>query len=144
LYFFYIYRYYIESETARKIIFYTGVFFILIAIINPFFQDFIASAQTATYVIGGLILIGCVITYFKQRFTAHTDMPLKNDILFWISLGLLLFYIGYLPIKVLRFYYGLNNLEENAYLRPIHISLILTMYTCFIIGFLRMKKRLAK
>lgn len=140
LYFFFIYKFYIDNEGIKTKIHYASIFFLIVATINPFFEDFITSAQTGTYVVGGLILLGCIALYLKQLFTEKKLPVWKNNILFWISLGLSIFYIGYLPIKVMRFYNLLYGSVEGPNVRLIQYSLIIAMYTCIIIGFLRMHR----
>lgn len=144
LYFFFIYRFYIDNEKIKKTIQIAGIVFLVVATINPFFQNFVASAQTGTYVVGGLIILVCVACYFRQLFTSETKTNWKNNLLFWISLGLLIFYLGYLPIKVLRQYHTVNGTVEGPLIRPIHLTLIILMYISIVIGFIRMKKRLIK
>lgn len=144
LYFFFIYKFYLDNKKIRKGIQYASIAFLIVATINPFFEDFVTSSQTATYTVGGLIILVCTALYFKQVFTTKNEIPWKNDLLFWISSGLFIFFSGYLPIKLLRFYHSTNSIIESTHLRLIHLSLIVTMYLLIIIGFLKMRRRLPR
>jgi hypothetical protein len=67
-------------------------------------------------------------------------LVIKNDLLFWVSVGLFLFYIGYIPIKIIRtWFYKPDSFFEI--LLVIQSSLIIIMYLFFLTGFLWMKKR---
>ncbi|AYN68846.1 hypothetical protein D1013_16390 [Euzebyella marina] len=143
IYFFYIYWYYVENKKNKIIIIYASILFILVSFINPFFQNFIITAQIGTYVVGGIVLLLCIITYFNQCYKEEIFFW-KDNLLIWISLGLLIFYTGYLPIKVSRFIHSVYQTNEAYHVRIVHYSLISVMYLLFIVGFLRMKKRMVK
>jgi len=138
LYFTYIFMYYIKEVKIKKLIKLGMIFFLIIATINPYFQSFFHSTQIGTYVFGAMVLLACIYIYLKQIFKNN-----KNDwgrnLLFWLALGLLIFYIGYLPIKMSRQYLNIPESIEKSIIHPLHISLIIICYSCFITGFLRMK-----
>ncbi|WP_149304108.1 hypothetical protein [Pareuzebyella sediminis] len=144
LYFFRIYTFYLDNEKIKIGIQYASIAFLIVATLNPFYEDFVTSSQTATYVVGGLIILVCSTLYLRQIFTTKNEIPWKNDLLFWISLGLFVFYAGYLPIKILRFYHSIYNITEGTHVRLTHLSLIVIMYLLIIIGFLRMRRRLPR
>lgn len=141
LYFYYIFWNSLVNEKQKRIIVYGGIIFLLIAVINPFFENFMIEAQTFTYVFGGIVLLLCTIFYFVQLRDPNRVFSINRDLLFWLSVGLFIFYSGYLPIKVDRYFNTIYDLRY-LYLRKIHLSLIIIMYTCFIIGFVRMRRRL--
>lgn len=144
LYFLYVFRSYISKTGYRKYILIGGIVFLAISIINPLLQNFVLEAQVFTYVTGGTLLICCSLLYFKELKVKFSKWFLKRDLLSWISLGMLLFYLGYLPIKILRYYRASSALllePEAPYIRRIHLLLILLMYGCFIVGFLKMRRR---
>lgn len=140
LYFFYIFSSFINRQKYKKIILYGGGLYILASLINPFLEDFMLHPQTYAYLIGGITIIISVILYFKNHKVESQSIFGSRDILSWIGAGLLLFYLGYLPIKIIRNYNILNNLIEPSYIRTIHYGLIIIMYTFITIGFMRMKR----
>ena len=140
LYFFYLFRTYLKNSGYRAIIKFSSFLFIAVCLINPFFQNIFNEYQYLIFFSGALILMLCVIMYLKEQIKKRTG-ELKNNVLFWIALGLLLYHIGYIPIKLQRYQNELKGATEEPSLKYIHLSLILIMYLCFIIGFLRMKKR---
>lgn len=144
LYFLYLYWCYLENTKARTFIRYSAILFLLVVFINPLFQDFMMRSQLYSYLLGGFLLIICSILYLIQLRDPARTFSVSRDLLFWLSLGLLIFYLGYLPIKIIRHSSIINDMEIAIIVRRIHLSLIVIMYSCFIIGFLRMRRRLSK
>ncbi len=142
LYFFLIYRHYIKSNKIRDSISFAILCFLLVSLINPFFQNFLLSSQTFTYVVGGVILIVCIGFYLKELLKNKRVIFFDNNVLVWISSGLLVFYIGYLPIKVSRYIHFINQTTEAPNVRLAQYGLIILMYLLIIIGFIKQKKRL--
>lgn len=104
------------------------------------FTDIINESFTKSYIAGAGVLIFSITLYYISILQSSLVLVVRNDLLFWISVGLFLFYIGYLPIKIIRsWYYNFNSFFEL--LQLIQFSLIIIMYLCFLTGFLWMKKR---
>ena len=141
LYFYFIFRNYIKNERDRKIIVAGGIILLFVSLINALYQDFTYESQVYAYVIGGIYLIICVILHAKQQRQLKGKWFDSYNLLSWISLGILVFYGGYLPIKIMRYYYAMEGISENSGVRFVHISLILFMNVSFILGFLRMRRK---
>lgn len=144
LYFFYVFHSYTKRSKFRKIIKLGSVLFLITAIVNAFLQNFILEPQFFTYIIGASVLICCVIFYFLELKSNTGSWFIKRDLVSWIGVGMLLFYTGYIPIKILRYYNSIHGVVEASEVRPIHLFLILIMYGSFIIGFLLMRSRRLK
>lgn len=146
VYFLFFYNAFWHSVTKKKyktwIIISIGVF-IFASVINPFFQNFITESQLLAYVVGACALLFCIILYYIEILATSKVLLIRRDLLFWISVGLLLFYVGYIPIKLTRVFF---EYQDNVYLalRIVHRILILILNGCFIIGFLWMKKKLPR
>ncbi|SHJ22009.1 hypothetical protein [Pseudozobellia thermophila] len=144
LYFLYLFRNYIESRRFRKWIKHAALVFLIVSLINPFFQDFFLEYQYLTFFVGSIFIIICISRYLYEDYK-NIKAGLKTmNVLFFIGTGLLIYHICYLPIKAIRYCNGIMGLLENPWLRRIHLILILIMYSLIIIGFLRMKKRLIR
>jgi hypothetical protein len=59
--------------------------------------------------IGNFLLLILILTYFIQLVTSNAILNFKGDMLFWVSTGLLLFYLGTFP------FYGLGNVLYHNY-----------------------------
>jgi hypothetical protein len=92
------------------------------------------------YIAGAGILVLCIILYFISILQSSLVLVVKTDLLFWVSVGLFLFYVGYIPIKIIKtWFYKPDSFFEI--LLVIQFSLIIVMYLCFMLGLLWMKKR---
>ena len=141
-YFYYVFWSYIIYEKYKKIVFLGGALFFLISFFNLYFQNPMLTSQIITYVYGGLFLIYCILLYFsKLRYAPKKSV--KQDLLFWVSCGLLVFFVGYLPIEIYRYYNSIYQLSEPFYVRHIQRILIIAMYLLIIIGFIKMNGRKA-
>ncbi len=139
-FFLYIFLKTIEEKKFKKFIKIGILLYWLIYIWDWFFTDFINQAFIHSYFAGAGILIFCIILYYISILQSSLVLLIKNDLLFWVSVGLFLFYIGYLPIKIIRtWFYNLNSFFEV--LMVIQFSLVIIMYLFFLTGFLWMKKR---
>ncbi|CAM4349025.1 Histidine kinase N-terminal 7TM region domain-containing protein [Zobellia nedashkovskayae] len=142
LYFYYIFRFYIEDLKHKQHIVYGAIFFLAVCLVNAFIDDFSKLPQVYSYVTGGLILIYCSVLYLKKFFAIDKIFTTKENLLFWLSTGLVVFYAGYLPIKVIRYIHTIHETPTPPIVKRIQFTLIIVSYLCFIIGFLRMRRRL--
>lgn len=140
-YFLYVYWRCIDNQKFKQYIIYGGIFFYVVALINSFFQSFKLESQLFTYIAGGLLISYCAILFFLENRNGRERTGYMQTALKWISAGLLIFYVGYIPIRASRYYNYLYRVEEYVHLRRIHIILICLLYLCFIIGLLRMRRR---
>jgi len=94
-----------------------------------------------SYTVGNLLLLILALRYFIQLAMSNDILHFSEDILFWVSSGLLLFYLGTFP------YYGLRNTfavyYHNLFIAYSYIMYVLNilMYLSFTIGFICGKKQ---
>lgn len=118
--------------------------FLVVSVVNPVYQDYIMNTQTATYIAGGTILVLCAARYIIEQLKRDRELLLKNNPLVWISFGIFIFYTGYLPIKISRYFHYLHNTSEAPIVRIIHYTLIIIMYLLNTLGFILLRKRLPR
>lgn len=138
IFYFFWYRYLIRTIKYKNWILYIALFFITFATINTiFFQDFIYERQTYTYITGVLFVIITICTYFLEVFKDDFILHFQRSVYFWFSLGILLFFIPFLPFMIASefFHYG-----GDLYSLVIFI-LNVVMHSCFVIGVLWSKKK---
>ena len=68
-----------------------------------------------SYTIGNLVLLVLILLYFIQLVMSDAILSFRENMMFWVSLGLLLYYLGSFP------YYGLHNTIAFKY-REINIA----------------------
>lgn len=135
LYFFYIYWYAIKNTQHKRWIKNGGILFLAVSLINPFFQNFIFIPQIYSMIAGSATITLASILYLKQLSNSKDNR--NYNLLFWISLGLLAFY-PFCPIIFIILVYFDYSIFQSLYIDVLHQFLICLMYTCFIIGFLKM------
>lgn len=140
IYFFYVYRSFISSKKSKKIIEIGAVLFLITSIINPLAQSFKTMPQLTSYIIGAIVLLWSIYLYAIDLKKDYGVYFLKKDLLSWLSLGMAIFYAGYLPIKILRYYMTIYDFNI-LWVGKVHHYLILIMYLCFAIGLVIMRRR---
>lgn len=139
-FFFYVFLKVIDEASFKKYIKISIVVFWLFYLSDLIFTDIFRESFTRAYITGAAGLIFCIILYYISILQSSLVLVVKNDLLFWISVGLFLFYIGYIPIKIIKsWYYQFDSFFQILLI--IQFSLIIVMYSFFLIGFLWMKKR---
>lgn len=89
-----------------------------------------------SYTVGNLVLLVLIFTYFIRLVRDEEALQFKTSLMFWVCLGLLLFYLGTMP------FYGLHNTLRTKYPAIfmvywyIQIALSALMYTSFTLGFI--------
>lgn len=139
-FFFYVFMAMIDDARFKKYIKIVTVVFWLFFLSEIIFTGILEDSFAKTYIAGAGILVFCIILYYINILQSSLVLVVKNDLLFWISVGLFLFYIGYIPIKIIKtWFYKPDSFFE--FLLLIQFSLITIMYLFFLTGFLWMKKR---
>ena len=93
--------------------------------------------QGYAFVVGSLGLLVLILFHFYQLLNSNEVLIIKHKLSFWISTGLLLFYVGIIPLVLLTKTFAISTLSRNVIL----ISLNIILYGCYIIGFIWTKKK---
>jgi hypothetical protein len=139
-FFFYFYLYYhlISNPKIKKVLLLGFIFYIIYFLINYLIlSEHWNVHQTFPYAVGSIIIIISVFWYLIELFQSDKVLDITQNIIFWISVGLLFYLIVSLP-KVISNYY----LSKIEYINnPIaKISMIvqfianITMYCFYIYG----------
>ncbi len=139
-FFFYVFMEMIDDKRFKKYIKVGMGIFWLVFLSDLIFTGVFVVSFARTYIAGAVILVLCIIFYYINILQSSLVLVIKNDLLFWVSVGLFLFYIGYIPIKIIKtWFYQPDSFFK--FLLVIQFSLITIMYLFFLTGFLWMKKR---
>ena len=145
LYFLYLYYSLSKLEISKRIIEICSIFIIgsFIILRNYYTNDF---NNLDFYFTNNsiLIFIIIVILYFYEVFQSNKILYILKDLQFWVSLGLILYYLFTFPYY--SFYRILfeNNSSIIKIMFNIEKPLCLLMYTFFIIGFILKEKNESK
>ena len=136
---FYIY-YKSLSTNIHK--FWVSIFFIsflIVTIINwAFIQNFILEWSELPNIFGSLFLIVSILFYLIQLLKSEQILIFHKSLLFWISIGLLIFYACTIPFSIKMNGYALIPGIHKLFL-IIYVSAII-MYLTFTFGFIWSKK----
>lgn len=132
-YYFWLYRNAYVKPLRKSISFYSVCILNFVYVLEFVLYGCKNVSLAYSYTIGGLFLIMHTIFYFMKKLEEERVLILKQDLLFWLSAGNLLFYVGYLPIKLSRMLYT-DITNHYNYLHLLHFILILVLNACIIIG----------
>ena len=134
-FFYFVYWKLIKNKKLRKLIFIGSVLALLSYVISLFFQNPVDTNLFYATAIGSWVLVFCIILYFLDKFDNQQKLIQPYNLMFWVSLALLVFYSA-LPIL---FIIGYTNYEiwENYQLKTVLRIFIIIMYSTLTIGFFK-------
>ena len=91
-----------------------------------------------TYIFGSFLNLVFSIFYFSELLNSNEILNIKSKLSFWITIGLLLFNTGVIPLLCFFHLYSGNHKLNVIIL----ISLNLILYTCYSLGFIWAKKKI--
>ncbi|EIJ37389.1 hypothetical protein JoomaDRAFT_0332 [Galbibacter orientalis DSM 19592] len=134
----FLYKNYVESNRYKKLI--SWFFYLYLAFFfgNLLFQNYFTQIQTVPFIMGALFVIISILFLFIEILRSDRVLYVTKNLLFWISVGLLLYFVGRIPTRIIKNYW-----EEISYYKSIYIVeyiLSIIMNVCFIIGFICSEK----
>lgn len=137
---FMLYYQLIKHNVRRFIPYLVALYLISCFVEAMFFLDYTQVNQTYPHTIGSLCLAVVIIFYFVQILQDGSFEALKDNFYFWISCGLLIYYVGSLPFRVVTNYFTFISVK-NVDLLFFNSTFIfgLIMYLLFSIGLYRYK-----
>ena len=135
-YFFYIYLKTTFNGNRKIFIKYGILTFIITSLINSVIHNPLNHSLIYSYIFGSILLLYCTFMHLKETYKSHSFNIIKYNLLFWTSIGLFLFHITYLPLKILREF----SYELYTPYRQLHLAMIVIMYLIFIFGFITNKR----
>lgn len=139
IFFFEVYRRLTKKQAIKKQTRYLSIFCISAYVINALVYNPLHNQMTHAHIIGSLMMIYIVILYFKEKHHEGLAQPLKFNLMFWISSGLMIFYTLFPIVSII---YLLNfDIGIQIYFRPLLLTAIVLMYTLIIIGLIIGKRK---
>jgi len=111
------------------------VFFPLLVLLNMTFIQGFTEFHSYTNALGSILVIIFCCLFFYELLLNPLEGQLHKVPMFWVSTGILFFYLGDLSFDLL---YNLlkNDAMGRDLFKSINNNLILILYSCFIIAFL--------
>ncbi len=134
-FFYHVYWRLIKNTTYKNWVAIGSAITLFAYAISAIFQNPIDTNLFYAIAIGSWTLVFCVILYYYDKLLQHQNLVQKHNLMFWVSLSLLIFY----SIFPFLFLIGYTDYETwVAYdLRSLLRALIVVMYSILIIGFLK-------
>ncbi len=139
VYFVQVYYRVIQKTSHRNLILASAGGFLFVCALNSQLQSFQFEMQLWSYLTGSAVLVLGSVLYLVHRKKRSGRLFSDRDLLSWVSLGLALFYTGFIPVTLIRNYNSLYQLADPVVIRFLLQGLIFAMYGCIIVGFLRMR-----
>lgn len=137
LFIFYLYWDNLERKLFKNVISILTIIYSLVYIVNFFvLKNFTTKLQVYPFMIGSCFLIITVILYFIEVLNSEKIVLMTKELLFWISLGLLLFNIGIIPWLIMLSYFPIVFVDNLTILKSLFNCLVIILYICYIIGFI--------
>ena len=136
---FFIYYRYLKTKIYKRWIRIFMFIYIITSVINwSFLQSFIWNNSEIPRIIGSIFLIITILFYFIELLKSEKIIVFHRLLLFWISVGLLLFYSGTIPFYLKLSGYALIPGIHELFLIVYILAII--MYLTFTFGFIWSKK----
>lgn len=134
-FFFIVYMRIVRNTKYKKWIKYIALFVLATYILSCFFQNPINTNLFYAHAIGSWGLLAGITLYFLDKKTTNTFFYQPLNLVFWISMGLIIFY----SVFPFLFLIGYLNYElwEHYHFRTVLRVLIVLMYSSFIIGLIK-------
>ena len=139
LFFFYVFFHFLTRKTNKKLVLVITALFLGTLLYDLYMLNFIVVPLLHSYIAGGCFIIICVVLYFLELLNSPRVLNIRQDLMFWFGAGLLLFYVGYIPIKITRLAFSTTD-NTFLFLRIVHQILIVILYGCFTAGLLWKKR----
>lgn len=117
----------------KSLLFLYIVFFLINLI---FYQNYMSSIFIYNIALGNIFVVIIVMLYFGELLKSDLILDMNRSLFFWISIGILIYNIGCIPIFVIGEY-----IQFSGVYRYVTFLLNILMATSFIIGFIVSKKK---
>ena len=126
----------IRNNRAKKIGYIMMFIFSIGLLINQlFFQEFEHKLQTYTFILGLFLVTILVFIYLSEIMNSDKIFKLTNTSEFWISIGIIIFNFGFIPVLVVA-----ELIRWEGIYNYILLFVNVIMYSCFITGFIISKR----
>lgn len=133
---FYFYWFYQILKNKRTILWF-GSIFLFAVIVSLFTEDFWNTLWSIPLTVGTVFVTIASVMFYLQLLKQDEVENYLLDLRFWLVTGILVFYLGFLPIQLMLEFISTNLLVHRIALLILNIL----MYGSFVIGFLCLKKK---
>jgi hypothetical protein len=131
------YRSLITNVLKKKAILVMLLTYLLFFTVNSIFFESFFEIQNYSYPVLTIFIVSAIFMYFTEVLKTEKILKFERSVFFWFSIGILIFWIPYLPLWFTSMYFGFSG---TTYTLSI-FTLNLLMHLFFIIGVLWSKKK---
>jgi hypothetical protein len=136
LFYSYLFLVIIKNKTKRKVIFYLTLTYLIYELVNTlFYQNYLTDVYAYSTILIKIFLVITILMYFLELLKSDLILNVKESMFFWISLGVLIYSIGFIPVFVIA-----KLIDYQGIFRHITFALNISVSLCFITGFIVSKK----
>ncbi|SDW08487.1 hypothetical protein SAMN05444411_10142 [Lutibacter oricola] len=136
LFYLIFYSYILKKKIRKRFAFLLIMVFVVYTIIELLFYKKIQSdILVFNSIIGMLLTVLIILIYYIELLNSDSILTLQKSLFFWISLGVLIFNIGLIPVYVIG-----ELIDWQGIFNYIILILNIVMAGCFITGFTASKK----
>lgn len=141
VYLFLLYQKYISNTRQKNCVRVFVYLYLASFLVCMLFENYLYKVQTVPFLLASVFLVISISFYFLEILNTDKVLYIRKNLLFWLSVGLLLYYVGNMPFRVIRnFYEDIPNIY-NIYVSFISIFILsIIMNICIIIGFIWSEK----
>lgn len=139
LFFSFLYHQIIQNKKRKLVVKLCVSFYVVIFIVSGFYENYITDFQSIPFIIASCLFLIFMALYLTELLNSKKVLYIRNNLFFWINLGLLIFYVGSIPFRIAIQYYA--NIGGFPFLFAINYILIIILNMCYIIGFVWSDKK---
>lgn len=138
-FFYYIYWSILKIDKHKTRVKYAAIVGLSSYLISLFFQNPFHKGLYWADLIASIVLLYAIGLYFIEKRKENSYYAMRDNLMFWISIGLFIFHIFFPFIFIAAYDFPIFYYEYQ--LHEILKIFIVIMYLCFIIGFLMGKRK---
>ncbi|KAA1247452.1 hypothetical protein [Aquimarina sp. RZ0] len=137
-----IYYQYSKEKKNKRLIAIFLISYIISLFIYGFIENYLIQLQSIPFLLGSSLLMISIILYYAELLKEELLKNRSKDLLIWIGAGILIYYIGIIPFRLVRDYYA--KLDDYSILFILNGIFTILMNICFIVGFIIVNKKSIK
>ena len=131
---YYVYSKSIKKSTHKKGIQFLFFTYLISVIINSFYFSFINITLEIPSFFSVVLIVSCVCLYLFEILNSDKIIIINKLIMFWLSMGLLLYYLPIIPFQLVSKYYRDSSSISNIFYINVFIASL--FYLILITGFI--------
>lgn len=126
-----VYRHALQSSSFNRLAPWLAGGFVAYVLFDSLQPNRLTVFRPGQQVVQCVLVLFFALLYFRKLLRELRAVPLQQDPMFWVSAGLLLYFLGYLQIALFGDYLMRYSQEFNMLVWGIHSVLFIALYGCY-------------